>query len=125
MKITDLDFGYMQFDPNTGELTRHNIFCNVSVMHRVAEWVTMSPKSHKVILDPISFCFLDYWSCHEYELVVKPWEGKGEEQKVDIWTMYIVPNKDILLDMIDKVSANSARKWLREERRKNASKESE
>lgn len=124
MKITDLDFGYMQFDHNTGELTRHNIFSNVSVMRRIAQWVTMPSSCHKAVLDPISFCFLDYWSRCQYEFVIKPWEGEGEEQKVDIWTMYIVPNKDILLDMINKVSTNSARKWLKEERRKKCLSES-
>lgn len=124
MKITDLDFGYMQFDPNTGELTRHNIFSNVSVMRSVAQWVTMSSSRRKAGLDPISFCFIDYWSRCQYEFVIKPWVGEGEEQKVDIWTMYVVPNKDILFDMIDKVSVNSAREWLREERKKYASKKS-
>lgn len=118
MKITDLDFGYMQFDPNTGELVRHNIFDNVSVMRRVAQWVTMPTKARKAIPDPLSFCFIDFWARCQYEFVIKPWVGKGEEQKVDIWTMYILLNRNILLDMISKVSVNSARKWLREERKR-------
>ena len=41
-----------------------------------------------------------------------------EPKKVDVYDLYVVPNKDLLLDLISKVSKNSAQEFLREERKK-------
>lgn len=118
MKINNLYFGYVQFDPNTGRLTRHNLFGDYRVMRNVARWVTLGEHRDTLSSDLLHFCFFETCGRAEYEFVIKPWTGKGEEQKVDIWTMYVMPNRMLLEDMVNSVSVNSARAWLKEQKRK-------
>lgn len=118
MKINDLYFGYMQFDPNTGRLTRHNLFGDYRVKRSVARWITLGRRRGMLSSDLLHFCFFETWGRAEYEFVIEPWVGKGGSQKVDIWTMYVLPNRALLENMVKSVSVSSARAWLKEQKRK-------
>ena len=68
--------------------------------------------------DALSWCFADVRGRAEYEFIMSPWVGGGEEQKVDIYQMYVEPNRELLLDLISRVTPNSAQTYLREERKR-------
>lgn len=122
IKITDLYFGYrnyaMSCTSNEGrQIETMNLFGSARVLRSVALWVLM-PEEEKRRHDPLSWCFMDVRGRAEYEFMMSPWVGGGEEQKVDIWDMYVVPNGELLIDLISRVTPNSARAYLREERKK-------
>lgn len=122
MKLTDLYFGYKNYamsytSREEREIKTYNLFSGTRVLRSVAMWVLM-PEKEKKERNALSWCFADVRGRAEYEFVMSPWVGGGEPQKVDIWTMYVEPNKDILLDLISRVSVSSARAYLREERKR-------
>lgn len=122
LKLTDLYFGYKLYEMSytSGEerkIITYNLFSGSRVLRSVAMWVLMS-EEEKRSHDPLSWCFMDVRGRAEYEFMMSPWVGGGEEQKVDIWTMYVVPNGELLIDLISRVTPNSARTYLREERKK-------
>lgn len=110
--IDDLYFGICSMDQNTEKMVSYNIFDIHKIKRAVADWVMMSDKRKSEIEDPILYCFSDVWSRVEYEWVVSPWSSKdGEKQKVDVYSMYVEPNRALLMDMLDNVSLKSAREW--------------
>lgn len=122
IKITDLYFGYrnyaMSYTSDKGrQIETMNLFGSVRVLRSVALWVLM-PEEEKRKHDPLSWCFSDVRGRAEYEFMMSPWVGGGEEQKVDIWDMYVVPNGELLIDLISRVTPTSARAYLREERKR-------
>lgn len=122
IKITDLYFGYRNYSmsyssKNGRQVETSNLFGSARVLRSVALWVLM-PEEEKRKHDALSWCFMDVRGRAEYEFMMSPWAGGGEEQKVDIWTMYVVPNGELLVDLISRVTPNSARVYLREERKK-------
>lgn len=114
---------YLSFDERN-ELKTYNLFDFPCVKFSVARWVTMKEEDKKRIGNPLSFLFCDVRGRCEYEFVVSPWpyedNSKIEDfgRKVDIWTMYVEPNKELLLDLVSRVTPNSARIYLREERKR-------
>ena len=129
MNINDLYFGVvlMPLSYSSKEtrinLKTYNLFNLSRVKLSVAMWVTMSDVQREEIGDPISFIFGDVWGRTEYEFIVCPWpygEGEGVSdngQKVDTFRMYVEPNKELLLDLVSRVSMNSAQEYLREWRK--------
>lgn len=132
VKLDDLYFGVklfpLSFDSQEGSknLTTYNLFDFGRVKWSVARWATMNEKERKEIFsDALKFCFGDVWSRCEYEFVVSPWGGLGENDKVvdvgtkvDTYQMYVEPNADLLMKMVNSVSVNSAKKYLAEERKR-------
>ena len=121
-KLTDLYFGYKNYEMSytagkERKIVTYNLFDSHRVLRSVARWVLMSDEDKKKH-DALSYCFSDVRGRAEYEFVISPWAGEGEAQKVDIWTMYVEPNKELLLDLISRVSPTSARAYLREERKR-------
>lgn len=116
ININDLYFGYKQFDFNTGELRTHNLFGSMRVLTSAALYRTKGDKLQ--LEDPFSFIFGDTRGRCQYEFVISPWAGDGEEQKVDIFSMYVEPNKKYLMSLVDQVSISSCRKLLAEERKR-------
>ena len=108
------------------ELDTFNLFDLSRVKWSVARYVTMTEKEKKSLLsDPLHFCFGDTWGRCEYEFVVCPWGGLDENDKVlevgikvDTFEMYVKPNADLLMDMVNRVSISSAKEYLRDERKK-------
>lgn len=122
IKLTDLYFGYKNYAMSyTSEKERgietRNLFGSTRVLRSVAMWVVM-PEEEKKKRDALSWCFADVRGRAEYEFVMSPWCGVGEPQKIDIWTMYVEPNRELLLDLISKVTISSAKAYLREERKR-------
>lgn len=112
INFNDLYYGICSMDQNTKKMVSYNIFDIYRVKRSVADWVMMSDERKSGIEDPIRFCFGDTWSRVEYEWIVSPWPPKdGEEQKVDVYSMYVEPNRALLMDMLDNVSLKSAREW--------------
>ena len=110
--IDDLYFGICSMDQNTKKMVSYNIFDIYRVKRSVADWVMMSDERKSKIEDPIRFCFGDTGGSFEYEWEVSPWPSKdGEKQKVDVYSMYVEPNRALLMDMLDNVSLKSAREW--------------
>lgn len=122
ISIDSLYFGYrnyaMSYTSDKGrKIETSNLFGSARVLRSVALWVLM-PEEEKRRHDPLSWCFSDVRGRAEYEFMMSPWVGGGEEQKVDIWTMYVVPNGELLIDLISRVTPTSARAYLREERKR-------
>ena len=122
IKLTDLYFGYknyaMSYTSEKGrDVVTHNLFGSTRVLRSVAMWVEM-PEEEKKKRDALSWCFIDVRGRAEYEFVMSPWVGEGESQKVDIWTMYVEPNRELLLDLVSRVSVSSAKAYLREEKKR-------
>ena len=115
--IDDRYFGVTSLDPNTGELRTWNLFDHYGIKRAVADWVLMSPQRKSEVENPLRYLFRDVWSRCEYECVICPWPfpkgAKVEDvgEKYDIYTLYVEPNAMLLLDMVDNVSAKSAREW--------------
>lgn len=128
-KLRDLYFGVTLFPPDWSgepermELTTINIFGSCKVLWSVAKWALMD-KSERRQHDFLPWCFFDYCGRTEYEFIISPWpytDGDLVEkvgQKVDVYNMYIRPNEAILRHMVEEVSANSAREYLKEDRRR-------
>lgn len=122
IQLTDLYFGYKNYAMSytSGEerkIETHNLFDSIRVLRSVALWALM-PEKEKKEHDALSWCFMDVGGRAEYEFIMSPWVGGGEAQKVNIYQMYVEPNRELLLDLIARVTPNSARKYLREERKR-------
>ena len=107
------------------DLETYNLFDFGRVKKGVARYVTMKSDERKRLSNPLSFCFGDVWGRCECEFVVCPWGGLKEGAKVeevglkmDTYEMYVKPNADLLMDMVNRVTVSSARKYLSEERKR-------
>lgn len=101
----------------------YNLFGSSRVMFSVARWVTMPKKEREKVGNPLTFLFGDVWGRVEYEFIVCPWPYAEEDTidnsgvKVDIYQMYVKPNAEYLLSLVDKVSVSSAKRYLAEWRK--------
>lgn len=135
MKIDDLYFGVklmpLSYSTEKGRmklgrrrLDTYNLFELSKVKWSVARWVTMSDEEKKEITNPLHFIFGDVWSRTEFEFVICPWpygDGEGVSdngQKVDTFTMYVEPNAELLMNMVNSVSVPSAKKYMTEWRKR-------
>lgn len=116
-------FGVATVDIN-GDIQFWNLFDNLRVKLSVASYVVMTPEAKKLLLmDPCRFCFGDVWSRCEYEFVVNRWPFGEKDlvsggRKMDVYQMFVEPNKDHLMTIVNSISKSSARKYLAEERKK-------
>lgn len=123
MKIDDAYFGVCNLDFN-GEISTWNLFDNLRVKWSVAKYVSMTPEERKLLSsEPYRFCFGDVWGRCEYEWIVNRWPYSEEDKvtdgkKVDVFQMYVEPNKDYLMEIVNKISVTSAKNYLREERKR-------
>lgn len=101
----------------------YNLFDSFRVRHSVATYVLMNEDRKKQIKDPLSFCFSDTRGRTEWEFMVAPWPYKeGDKvaevgEKVDIYQMYVEPNRELLLDLVHRVTKSSAQKVISEHRK--------
>ena len=121
MELTDLYFGCMNFDFNQKKMVKHNLFGSMRVLRSIAIYKTrqdelVNDEWYRGEFDPLHFCFGDLWGHVEYEMMVG---GMFEDklEKMSLWDMYVVPNGDLLMDMVNKVSVESCEKWLEEHKR--------
>lgn len=124
MKLNDAYFGIRMFDGNSNQLNTVNIFDLYKVKYSVAKYKTLSKKKKDEIfngkhsLSPLIFLFSDVWGRVQYEFSIKKIFTDNEELKEDVYSMYVIPNQKILLDIVDKISVSSCRDFLKQEKEK-------
>lgn len=119
--IDDLYFGCLNYNFNSGKMEKFNLFQSFRVLESIAiyrtrqdELVDMNWLSGE--FDPLSFCFGDLRGHVEYEMQVGgPFQDKTS--KLSLWDMYVVPNADLLMSMVNSVSVESCKEWLKENKR--------
>ena len=129
--INDLYFGIRLYSlsyssKEARKLEIYNLFNFSRVKWSVARYVTMAEEEKKTLLsDPLSFCFGDTWGRCEYEFMVCPWGGLDNDDKVvdvglkvDTFEMYVKPNAEYLMSLVNRVSVTSAKKYMSEERKR-------
>ena len=82
------------------------------MLHSIAKYLTLDDKILEGV-DPLSFCFGDTRVHVEYEFLALGMFSDKLEQ-VDTWTMYVVPNADYLMSLVNSVDKEDAKKWLEE-----------
>lgn len=112
-RLNDLYFGVVSFDFPTNELKTWNLFDLVDIKWSVAKYILM-PEEDKKQFNPLIFCFGDVWRRAEYEYIINNIVVENNPIKIDIYDLYVRPNKDILLKMINNVSKSSAKEFLAE-----------
>lgn len=127
--INDLYFGVVMnqmsysSEEERGNIKTYNLFEFSRVKFAVAMYVGMTESQREELSSPLSFCFGDVHWRTEYEFMMCPWpyrDGDFVEQaghKVDIYQMYVEPNAELLMDLIDRVTKSSAKKYLSETRK--------
>lgn len=130
MKLDDLYFGIVLhplsygYEDEKDRLVTYNLFGTARIKWAVARYITMKDEERKKINDPLSFCFSDVWGRTEYEFIMCPWPyGDGDKveavgKKVDIYTMYVEPNAELLMDIVNRVTISSAKKYISDERKR-------
>lgn len=107
------------------KLETYNLFDFAKVKWSVAKYVTMTKEEKRYLFsDSLHFCFGDVFGRCEYEYFIRPKvSDKYDEVETNVFQMYVEPNANLLMEMVNSVSINSAKKYLREEklRRKNVS----
>lgn len=129
IKIDDLYFG-MMCSPMSysgksprARLEQYNLFGSSRVKRSVAMWVLMDDEERKEH-DFLSWCFMDVRGRCEYEYIVCSWpypdDAKVEDvgEKFDMYELYVKPNKELLFDLVSRVTKSSAKKYLAEERKR-------
>lgn len=101
-------------------LQTYNLFGFSRVKWAVARYVVMKDNEKQALLSsPLHFCFGDVAHRVEFEYLASPVvHPESACVKVDTWSLYVEPNKDLLMDMVNSVSKSSALKYLREERKR-------
>lgn len=130
IKLDDAYFGVNLYSLNYSSLEKrkietYNLFNFGRVKWSVARYVSMTKDERRGLLsDPLHFCFGDVQGRCEYEFVVCPWGGLDENnrvvdvgEKVDVFKMYVEPNANYLMGLVNSISVNSAKQYLREERK--------
>lgn len=109
MKIDDLYFGVRYYDSNSKEMITANVFDLGRTRYWLAKWI-LYPKRYSMPL--FQFVFADFRGKCEYEWLVSGLSG-SENIKTDVYTEYLEPNEERLMEMMGKVSANSCRNYLK------------
>lgn len=108
------------------ELKTYNLFDFSSVKFSVAFYITASEKFKKQYIEnPLHFCFGEVQHASEFEFWIARWGGttgkekvKNVAEKTDIYDLYVIPNADLLMDIVSRISISSAKKYLSEERKR-------
>lgn len=124
-KLNNLYFGIRLFslsynNKSERKLETYNLFDFARVKWSVATYVLMSKNEKQAMLSsPLHFCFGDMWGRCEYEMLVRPMVSEEKDElKTDIFQMYVEPNKEFLMRMVESISKNSAREYLKAERKR-------
>lgn len=108
MKLSNLYFGIKYKSLVNNELKACNLFELPMVKKSVAYYVLMDETERKKhILDPAFFCFGDLQGRTE-------WEFEVDGKRTNVYEMYIEPNRDYLIGLVDSVSQFEAKKYLKE-----------
>lgn len=116
--IRDLHFGCLNWNPNSRKLEPFDLFRSVRVLDSIANYRLRKEELELIEwfggeFDPVRYCFGNLWGHVEYEMMVSEMIGDKTE-KMSLYEMYVLPNKEILMDMVEQVSLESCEKWLKE-----------
>lgn len=129
MKLDELYFGIKLHPMNyrnraeRSTLKTYNLFDFSRIKESIAIYRTMDEERKKTLTDPLHFCFGDVWSRCEFEFIVCPWPFGDDERvvesgvKVDTYEMYVEPNKDYLMSLVESVDEKDCKKYLSELRK--------
>lgn len=130
MKLDELYFGVKLHPLSWGsrderkQLRTYNLFDLSRVKESIAIYRTTPKDKKDFISDPLHFCFGDVWGRTEYEFIVCPWPYSEQEMvsdngiKVDTFEMYVKPNRDYLMSLVDQVDEEDCKKYLAEVRKR-------
>lgn len=119
MKIDDLYFGIVLIDFNTKQLKKQNLFGSLRIQRSIATYIYLKnrKKLEKEGFDPLQFCFGDTRGRCEYETLfhVSEFPDKDDDKiiKTDVYEMYVKPNADYLMSLVNQISESEAEKWLK------------
>ncbi len=119
--IEDLYFGCVNYDFNHSKIEKFNLFNSTRVLHSIAIYKIRQQELEEQEwlggkFDPLRFCFGDLDGHVEYEMQVGgAFENKTE--KLSLWDMYVVPNANLLMAMVNNVSIESCERWIEENKR--------
>ena len=120
MDIKDLYFGCLNYDFNTKKMEPFNLFRSLRVLRSIAIYRTRKDELEKDTwlgeFDPLRFCFGDLWGHVEYEMAVGGLFD-DEPEKLSLWDLYVKPNAEYLMSLVDSVSVESCERWLEEHKR--------
>lgn len=85
---------------NGKELQYYNIFNNAKVERELISIQEDHPRHEEVVERLASIFMYSFWSKCEYEFVITPWIGQGEDEKVDVWDQ-IYPNLELIANMVE------------------------
>lgn len=113
-------FGVMRHDFNSDKFVPHNLFGSVRVLWSIAKfrtdkWIVNEYKD-KPLEDKIRFCFGDTWGRCEWEFGISSLFNE-EVNKTDVYTMYVLPNKKLLYNMVMNFSIASCKRVLKKYKR--------
>lgn len=112
-------FGIKLFDDAQDFPETVNLFEIPKVKWSVARYVAMDEMSRKEFAkDPLAFCFFELCGASGYEYLIQPVLGDKKECKISVYDLYIKPNEHLLMKIVNSISVNSARDFLREERKR-------
>lgn len=130
MKLDELYFGVKLHPLSWGsrnernQLKTYNLFDLSRVKESIAIYRTMGPEAKEELMSPLHFCFGDVRGRTEYEFIACPWPYSNDEKvvdngiKVDTFTLYVEPNKDYLMSLVDQVDEKDCKKYLAEVRKR-------
>ena len=112
-------FGIRRHNFNTNEFDAENLFGSIRVLRSIAMLRTQKyfKEKYTSVDDVISFCFGDTRGRVEYEMGLCPVFKDEECEKVDVYFMYVIPNKKLLYDMVMNFSIASCRRVLKKYKR--------
>lgn len=135
-QLKDLYFGVARWDWASKEYRPMNLFCSTRVLDSVAlyktgkydEYVAYEKKADKEMgresfykneLERwASWCFGDTRGRVQWEFgfgdPFRNDDGTWDGEKLDVYTVFVLPNAALLKQMVDEVSVASCKRWLRE-----------
>ena len=115
IKLEDAFFGYTIINPNSKkiELEPLNLFKNLRVKYSVAFYKVYKNKMESLTNDPLRFCFGDVKRRTEYEFLISS-HLNDKRELFDVYDLYVEPNKELLMSIIDNISVESCNDYLKE-----------
>lgn len=113
MKLDEAYFGITLINhsgPTNGptQFETYNIFDNIEVRRSICIY-----KVRKIqVDDPLFFCFNSFWSRSQYEFYIS--DGYRDIVKKDAYSLFIEPNEEYLMKVVDIINLNDCKKWLKE-----------
>lgn len=87
-----------------------------SIRKSVASYIIHKDNLDYKIKDPLFYCFGDVQGRVEWEWAVDAINARDmnqSSQKVDVYSMYIKPNKDYLMILVNQIPITEAKKYIR------------